>query len=289
MEITEYDTKVKFEMADGYPKVIENITSSFGIWHVAAYHNGKFYLLLSKEPERREVLLYISSDGEHFTPHENNPVLKRGNKGEFDDARIEPHGLVFHDNKWMLYYGGYSWNYNRPILNHFSKRGKWRLGLAESYDLVSWKKHHLNPIFSKKTHVADPRVVKYKDKFFLYYFTSKPGCYLAYSYDGLHWQDYNGPIFDGLFATFIVKDDTLISFYRWKFEAIGVAFSTDGFRWKIPSKGMVIQAGMMPPWDSSGVVWPFTVETPEALFLYYSIIDASKIWRLAVAKLYAKY
>jgi predicted GH43/DUF377 family glycosyl hydrolase len=290
MKSRDLANRIEFKIADGFPKIIDNIQSTFGIWHVAAFHDGKFYILFSKEVERSEVNLYISSDGENFIPYEKNPVMRRGNAGEFDDARIEPHGLVFHNGKWLLYYGGYSWNFKRPIIRYFSKRGRWRVGLAQSSNLTSWEKHPLNPIFSKNIHVADPRVAKFKDKFFLYYLTSKKGCYVAHSDDGLNWQDYHdNPIFDRIVSSFLVKEDMLIGFCRWGNEGIGVALSNDGFKWIYAKEEPIIKSGMIPPWDSSGVIWPFLAEAHDALYLYYSVIDNSKIWRMAVAKLYVNY
>jgi predicted GH43/DUF377 family glycosyl hydrolase len=271
---------------NGFPKKID-IQSKFGIWHVAAFRNGKFYLLVSSEMERSEVDLYISENGEEFIPYERNSVLKIGRVGEFDDARIEPHGLLFYEDKWLLYYGGYSWNFKRPIIRYFSRRGRWRVGLARSSDLIKWEKHPSNPIFSKNTHIADPRVVNFKDHFFLYYFTSKPGCYVAHSDDGLRWQDYpNNPILDRIVASFLTRGDIMIGFCRWGNEGISVALSNDGFNWTYAEKNPVIKSEMIPPWDSSGVVWPFVVDAGGTLYLYYSIIDEYKVWRMAVAKIY---
>jgi predicted GH43/DUF377 family glycosyl hydrolase len=282
--------KIKFEILDGYPVIIDNIQSTFGIWHVVAFHDRKFYILLSKEVERDRVDLYIGSNGEKFESYEKNPVLKRGSVGEFDDTRIEPHGLVFHNGRWLLYYGAYSWNFNRSIARYFSKRGKWRVGLAQSDNLFFWEKHPSNPIFSKNSHVADPRVIKFKNKFFLYYLTSKPGCYVAYSNDGLKWQDYdNNPIFDSIISTFLIREDILIGFYRLGFVGIGIALSDDGFKWIPLKEKIIVKSGMIPPWDSSGVVWPFVVDAPDATYLYYSVIDKSKTWRIAMAKIYISY
>jgi predicted GH43/DUF377 family glycosyl hydrolase len=286
MDLKDLAHRMKFELVDGFPKKID-IQSKFGIWHVAAFHNRKFYLLASREVERSKVDLYISKDGEEFTPYEGNPILRVGKAGEFDDARIEPHGLLFHKDKWLLYYGGYSWNFNRPIIRHFSKRGRWRVGLAQSSDLISWEKLPSNPIFSKNTHIADPRVFNFKNRFFLYYLTSKPGCHVAYSDDGLRWQDYpNNPILDRIVASFLIRGDVMMGFCRWGNEGIGVALSNDGFNWTYAEKNPIIKSGMIPPWDLSGVIWPFVVDTGEALYLYYSIIDECKVWRMALAKIH---
>jgi predicted GH43/DUF377 family glycosyl hydrolase len=289
MDVEEIASKIKFEILPGFPRKINTIESQFGIWHVITYYDKTFKLLLSKE-ERNEVNLYTSLDGEEFIPYEKNPVIKTGRIGEFDDIRIEPHGLVFHNNKWLLYYGGYSWNFKRPIIRHFSRRGKWRVGLAESDDLVKWKKYELNPIFSKKDHIADPRVIKFKDRFFLYYLTSKPGCYLAFSDDGLKWYDYRkNPVLDKIVASFLIKKDLVIGFCRYDKEGIGVVLSNDCVNWVYAQKNPIITSNMIPPFDAQGVVWPFAVDTKEALYLYYSIIDKSKVWRVAVAKLHYSY
>jgi predicted GH43/DUF377 family glycosyl hydrolase len=286
MDLKDLAHRIEFELVNGFPKKID-IQSKFGIWHVAAFHNGKFYLLASREVERSEVDLYISEDGEEFTPYEENPVFRVGKAGEFDDARIEPHGLLFYKDKWLLYYGGYSWNFNRPIIRHFSRRGKWRVGLAQSSDLIRWEKHPSNPIFSKNTHIADPRVVYFKDRFFLYYLTSKPGCHVAYSDDGLRWLDYpKNPILDKIVASFLIRKGVIIGFCRWDLTSIGVVLSNDGFNWIHVERGPIIKLGMIYPWDSSGVAWPFVVNTGEALHLYYPVIDEHKVWRMAVAKIY---
>lgn len=285
MELSDLVRRIEFEVVEGFPKEID-IESSFGIWHVATFYSGKFYLLLSKE-DRNEVRLYTSLDGEKFIPYEKNPIIKTGERGEFDDARIEPHGLIFHNDEWLLYYGGYSWNFKRPIVRHFSRRGRWMVGLAKSSDLIKWEKHESNPIFSRNNHVADPRAIKFKDRFFLYYLTSEPGCYAAYSNDGLNWQDYpQNPVLDKIVSSFLIREDILVGFCRWDNESIGVALSDDGFNWLYAQRNPIITSGMISPWDTSGVVWPFVVDIEEVLYLYYPIIDESKVWRMAVAKLH---
>ena len=119
------------------------------------------------------------------------------------------------------------------LSNKLGNENIWRAGIAESEDLISWSKHPENPVFAvPNMHVADPRVVHFKDKFLMYYLSSKSGTYLAINEDGISWKNSRiNPVFDkGALAAFIPLEDILIAFYLGS-SATNIAFSDDGVHW----------------------------------------------------------
>jgi len=294
---------IKKALKDSAHTVIPNVSAEKGIWHVVTHFNGTFYLFFAID-DRPNVSLFTSSDGYVFEEYENNPVLSTGKKGAWDDLYIEPHSILRVDKRWRIVYGGRGFSDNgiwrlmpkmlrrRSTLWLSNKLGNvniWRAGIAESEDLISWSKHPENPVFAvPNMHVADPRVVHFKDKFLVYYLSSKSGTFLATSDDCISWRNSSiNPVFDeGALATFIPLEDILIAFYLGS-SATNIAFSDDGVHWIDYAKNPVLSPNMM-SYDCKRIVWPYAIQVNEELYLYYQIVDSKGKWKLVVTSINLK-
>ena len=294
---------IKNAFKDSTHTVIPNVSAEKGIWHVVTRFNGTFYLFFATD-DRPNINLFTSSDGYVFEEHENNPVLSAGKKGAWDDLYIEPHSILRVAKRWRIVYGGRGfsdkgiWRLMPKMLrrrstlwlsNKLGNENIWRAGIAESEDLISWSKHPENPVFSvPNMHVADPRVVYFKDKFWMYYLSSKSGTYLAISEDGISWKNSQiNPVFDkGALATFIPLEDVLIAFYISS-PATNIAFSDDGVHWIDFAKNPVLSPNIM-SYDCKRIVWPYTVQVNKELYLYYQIVDSKGKWKLVVTSINLK-
>lgn len=294
---------IKNAFKDSSHIVIANVSADKGIWHVVTHFDGTFYLFFAID-DRPNVNLFTSSDGYVFEEHENNPILSAGKKGAWDDLYIEPHSILRVAKRWRIVYGGRGfsdkgiWRLMPKMLRRRStlwlsnKLGNvniWRASIAESEDLISWSKHPENPVFSvPNMHVADPRVVHFKDKFWMYYLSSKSGIYLATSDDGISWENSQiNPVFDkGALAAFIPLEDVLIAFYRSS-STTNIAFSDDGVHWIDFAKNPVLSPNIM-SYDCKRIVWPYAVQVDEELYLYYQIVDSKGKWKLAVTSINLK-
>lgn len=295
---------IKKALKDTPPTAIPNISADKGIWHIVTHFDGTFYLFFAID-DRPNVSLFTSSDGYVFEKHANSPVMGTGKKGEWDDLYTEPHSILRVAEKWRIVYGGRSfcdkgiWRLMPKMLrrrstlwlsNKLGNENIWRAGIAESDNLVSWSKHPENPVFSvPNMHVADPRVVYFKDKFWMYYLSSKSGTYLATSDDGISWKNSQvNPVFDlGALATFIPLEDILIAFYRSS-SATNIAFSDDGVQWTDYAKNPVLSPDAMLPYDCKQIVWPYAIQVDGKLYLYSQIVDSKGKWKLIVTSINLK-
>lgn len=139
-----------------------------------AYHpcvverDKKYYMFYTGKSIKRgishNVCLAISSDLEKWKKEKNLPIVPDKDVKVWDSDFIA-HPFVFRDGKkyYMLYDG--------------SRKGDWleEIGLAESEDLINWKKYAKNPIFKvganwwEKRHVSRCCVFKEKGIYYLFY------------------------------------------------------------------------------------------------------------------------
>lgn len=191
--------------------------SSTGIWdsgHIETPHIIKaidtywMYYCATPDSMREEgALLKIglakSADGIHWARHPENPVLFRGNPGEWDERWIESPCVLKTDSLYYMWYTGVSTDW------------KIQVGLAVSDDGVHWTKHETNPVFSPSSKnlwesagVYAPQVHWIDDNFVMLYtgvkFNNTGYDYsdthvgLAISTDGIHWtRSSNQPVLNG--------------------------------------------------------------------------------------------
>lgn len=114
------------------------------------------------------ITLGKSTDGIHFTPQEDQPlVLPHGRGGEWDSHSVAAPTIWREDDWWyMLYVGDHK--------HHDAHEG---FGLARSKDLYEWEKNPGNPIFlpSYDRDACDgemvfwPEILKKAGKYYLWY------------------------------------------------------------------------------------------------------------------------
>lgn len=151
---------------------IENfkLFSKDALW---AYHpcvikkNGKYYMFYTGKKIDRGIAHYAClaiSDNLESWKKKKPPIDPSKNKNEWDNGFIA-HTFVFKDDsKFLMLYDG-------------SKKGNWleEIGLAESEDLLNWRKYERNPIFKvgknwwDVRHVSRCCVFKEKGIYYLYY------------------------------------------------------------------------------------------------------------------------
>jgi predicted GH43/DUF377 family glycosyl hydrolase len=102
------------------------------------FAGGKFYMWYAgSNGSLVQGGLATSTDGQSWTKHPNNPVLKPGVSNSWDEYRVWPSsGVVFKDGKFVLLYTGVN----------FSNASNSPIGLATSNDGIVWEKELNNPV-----------------------------------------------------------------------------------------------------------------------------------------------
>lgn len=240
---------MKFLIKKNKKPIIENSLQSLkpfkwdSLW---AYHpsviekDGEYYCIYTGKSLRpgisHNIGIAVSSDLEKWKKLPS-PILKLGNKGDWDDDFLA-HAYIFKEEQkfYMLYDG--------------SKKGKWleEIGLAESKDLIHWKKCPKNPIFKigtewwENSHVSRCCVFKENDKYFLYYA----------GHDGQR-------------------------------ERIGFATGKSLTSLKRYSKDPVLSLGKAGEWDGKSVSDPRVIKHKGVYYMFYTGLDKNKIERVGIA------
>lgn len=96
--------------------------------------NGIYYLYYAgHDGERERIGLAMGKNVFKLTRFEN-PVLDVGGKGAWDEKSISDPRVLKYKGKYLMFYSG------------IDAKGVERMGLAESSDLIHWKKYAKNPI-----------------------------------------------------------------------------------------------------------------------------------------------
>lgn len=240
---------MEFKVTKQEKPILHNSLHSFNplkwdsLW---AYHpcvieyEGLYYMIYTGKSLRpgisHNIGLATSSDLNTWGK-ELHPVLKLGNKGEWDDDFVA-HAYVYkEDSRFYMFYDG-------------SKKGKWfeEIGVAESTDLLNWKKYSKNPIFKvsnnwwEKMHVSRCCIYKLGNTFYLYYA----------GHDG-------------------------------KRERIGLATGKSIFNLKRYAKNPVLDVGTGSKWDGKSISDPRIVKYKDKYLMFYSGIDNNLKERMGVA------
>jgi len=228
-----------------------------------------------------------SIDGKNWQEYAGNPILMYGPNGSWDDYLMSSPSVMRVGDTYYMYYSA---------TNQFF----WRIGLASSPDNLTWTKYSGNPVFNPGDFgewddqgVRDPMVIFDGTEYKMYY-TGDDGTTrrigLATSTDGLNWtRAPNNPVLtegrqgdwdsEEVAGPFVFYDgDKYYLYYsgyseiypngpRWE---IGLATSTDGYRWQ---KQDALNPVLTPSWsgfDDSGVLQPSALLEGGTIKMWYT-------------------
>jgi len=104
-----------------------------------------------------------SKDGIHWKKHPNNPVLKPGAPGTWDDNHVFTKCVLYNGNRYEMWYSG--WDYTQ-----------WQIGYATSDDGIHWIKSTDNPILETGElgtwdayHIYWPEVLRSDTEYSMWY------------------------------------------------------------------------------------------------------------------------
>ncbi|MBI3192857.1 MAG: T9SS type A sorting domain-containing protein [Ignavibacteriae bacterium] len=172
-------------------------TSSDGIgkFVFSVVHDSNEYKMYYYQgvPYSYSVNLAISTDGYQWTEYSGNPILTRGESGDWDDEGVWAPYVLFENNSYKMWYQASDSTYSN-------------IGYATSVDGKNWTKYTSNPVlehgnvsdFDYYT-VGEPSVVHHGSSFHLWYTSTSSSMVNAIGYatslDGITWTKYgNGPV-----------------------------------------------------------------------------------------------
>jgi hypothetical protein len=132
-----------------------------------------------------------STDGISWIKDLNNPVINRGEKGNWDDIIVDDPCVLFEGSQFHMWYDG-SRNFNN-----------YRIGHLTSLDGIEWTRDPNNPVldvgFAEEWDVSravSPFVIKERDTYHMWYgganiTTHMSGIGYASSVDGSMWAKWN--------------------------------------------------------------------------------------------------
>ncbi len=260
-----------------------------GVFDVSTvYLNGTYHIWYSARDFKSDSIAYAnSSNGINFNKYESNPVLSRGEEGEWDGFSINRPSVVFQNGMYKMLYTGFKQNGSGTESN---------IGYAESVDGSHWTKYSQNPVLKvsqawERTNIQCPNVIyDENEKIFKIWYSG--GEFLepdmigyAYSKDGLIWTKYSGnPIFTpsrnwweskkiGSFQV-IKVNNTYYSFYNAfdnnMISRIGMAKSDDGINWTRNPNNPIISQDIPGSWDDTQVYKPAVIYKDGKWFMYYN-------------------
>lgn len=106
------------------------------------YRDGLFYLFYWRERKQSsgfELYLATSADGYQFEEFSAQPILPAGSQDSWDSHTVETPRIFKEGSLYYMMYCGSDRYDDYP----------WHAGLATSVDLIHWRKHSGNPIFSR--------------------------------------------------------------------------------------------------------------------------------------------
>ena len=199
------------------------VGNEYRLYYVATPDSAK------ENPEYLQLGLATSADGTSWQRHAENPLLRHGNAGEWDERWIESPCVVQTDSLYYMWYNGVD--------------AEWKIhvGLATSADGVHWQKHAQNPVFSplpesawESAAVYAPQVRVMDNEFVMLY-------------------------------TGVVFNETGYDFNNTH---TGVAVSSDWIHWTRRQDEPVL-SGTEGAWDSSGPFTLDWLKTDQELFMLY--------------------
>lgn len=241
-----------------------------------------------------------------FSLHGTAPVLTRGDQNAWDNARIDPGGLVYHDGKFHMIYNAFS-----------AWPGNVEMGYAVSDDGITWEKQGVDPVlrttdvpYAEVAASASSLLVEDDGTWVLYFHvwqtrsanlgsgfigrataTQPQGPWTVDPEPVLRMSDHADAWDGGQVSQANVHktDDGYLMYYtgadRRGFMRIGLATSADGIRWEKqddPATTDALYAQSDPllapdngSWESNGIYQSRAVHTPEGWIMVYKSFGRS--------------
>ncbi len=223
-----------------------------------------------------------------------NPALNFGKAGTFDDDGVMPSCVIFHDQKFFLYYSGWNQRVNVPYHN--------AMGVAVSNNGINFDRVYDGPIMDRtmaEPYLAvTPTILKENDQWKMWYISGikweliaekyEPIYVIKYAYsdDGITWQRPNITCipqqheYEAFSRPCVLKLDGVYHMwycYRNSIDfrdgtgsyRIGYATSSNGIHWQRKDN----EAGMTPStdgWDSTMMCYPYVIEDNNKLIMFYN-------------------
>jgi predicted GH43/DUF377 family glycosyl hydrolase len=162
---------------------------------MVVYHDGLYWMWYAgNNGTNWQIGLATSIDGVQWKKHPNNPVLKIGAAGKWDDKHLTAPFVMRDGTVFKMWYRGESAQFT----------GKGSTGYAESPDGINWERYSGNPVFGPAPSGWDSRslsiypILRREGKYEGWYAGSDGSTsQLGYvtSLDGINWQRYpNNPV-----------------------------------------------------------------------------------------------
>jgi len=191
----------------------------------------------------------VSSDLVHWEKREENPILRPGNSGAWDDAGVFEPSVIFTGDEYggpgafKMWYGG------------TAQSGEFAIGYAESINGVSWTKSSLNPVLKRST---------------------DPNAFDAFAVEVHHVVRAAN--------RYVMVYEAVERKFPARF-AIGLATSRDGLRWERHASSPLLEAGPVGAWDAMGAYHPAILIEPDKVLLYYVGLDFAYRHQVGVASI----
>lgn len=247
----------------------------------------------TRDKDNRSHTAYIEIDIKNpkmILSISENPILKPGALGTFDDSGAMPSWIVNHEGKKYLYYIGWNLGITVPFRNS--------IGLAISQDGGStFNKYSEGPIldriFSEPYFVASSCVIIEKEVWRMYYLScvkwglesGKPKHYYHIKYaeskDGINWDrrgivciDFKSKDEYAISRPCVIKEDGIYKMwysYRGGRDTyrIGYAESADGIMWERKDEEAGIDVSDS-GWDSEMIEYPFVFKHKGKTYMLYN-------------------
>ncbi len=220
-----------------------------------------------------------------------DPVLRRGDSGEWDSADALNPSVVFRGGIYYNLYSGYDGS-------------TWHTGLATSPDGFDWKKHGrvLSPSAAswEGDYIAANGHLEVVDGEFFYWYQAgdPPRIGLARSSDGLRWARLPAPVVDagprgawderGVADPFVLRAGGQLYMYylgqdRARRQRLGVAESSDGVRWRKLRANPILDLGPAGAFDETGLGEPAVWTHGGRYWMLYTARDRTEVRRLGLA------
>jgi len=137
-----------------------------------------------------EIGYATSVNGIDWVKHPDNPILKIGESGDWDDQYIREPVVLYDGSTWKMWYEGVN-----------KSTGTHQIGYATSEDGVSWEKYDGNPVLVSgpsgswdQQGVGGPHVILEDGVYYMWYYNQGyiGSIGLATSPDGITWTKFSG-------------------------------------------------------------------------------------------------